>query len=471
MILVSGFQKNIYKWQLTIVFGILFCVMISFRAVAASDDLPPLPKGPLILTSITQEQLSPEYWVKHLPHADQILKTKKEIEAFNQEIRQMVPEQKDVFKIEAFMQGLDIQNAVRSAYETVMGRKLFDEKGKVISKNFFENEIKTLLELESIPTRVKVKWGAAIKATSIRALPTWVKMVEGIGDIEFDQLQFTLIKLWTPVAIYHETSDGQWYYIQAPYVRGWVMSKDIAIFSSKQALQKKVESESFLVVTGESALICSDELCASELQQASMGTMLPLIDQNSSAYTVSVPLRETDGNVNFGKGYIKATSDVTKDYPTFTQANIIRQAFKLLGARYGWGGMYNGRDCSGFTQDVFLSLGVDMPRDSKQQAMVGTPLGSFSPYKGAEQKISILDNMATPAITLLRMPHHLMLYIGEVDRKFYVIHSTWAERIGQDPVKDEKRRINQVVVSDLSSNGKSYLGDLFDRMVQINEVN
>ena len=35
---------------------------------------------------------------------------------------------------------------------------------------------------------------------------------------------------------------------------------------------------------------------------------------------------------------------------------------------------------------------------------------------------------------------------------------------------DEKKRINQVVVSDTSLNGNSYLGSLFDRTISINEL-
>ena len=72
-------------------------------------------------------------------------------------------------------------------------------------------------------------------------------------------------------------------------------------------------------------------------------------------------------------------------------------------------------------------------------------------------------------MTLIKMPSHMMLYLGEVNGQFYVIHSTWAERYSKD--SDAKNRINQVVVSDLTLNGKSYLGSLFDRITAINEVN
>ncbi len=67
------------------------------------------------------------------------------------------------------------------------------------------------------------------------------------------------------------------------------------------------------------------------------------------------------------------------------------------------------------------------------------------------------------------MPKHQMLYLGEENGQFYVIHCTWAERISM--TSDDKRRINQVVVSDLELNGKSYIGSLFERIISISEIN
>ena len=108
-----------------------------------------------------------------------------------------------------------------------------------------------------------------------------------------------------------------------------------------------------------------------------------------------------------------------------------------------------------------------MPRGSLDQAFVGTKLGFYHPFKDKEAKEDIL-HQARPGITIMAMHHHLMLYIGEVNEQFYAIHCTWAERISMS--SDEKNRINQVVVTDLTLNGQSYLGSLFDRIVSINEV-
>ena len=51
----------------------------------------------------------------------------------------------------------------------------------------------------------------------------------------------------------------------------------------------------------------------------------------------------------------------------FTTENLLRQVFKLLGHRYGWGGTQEGWDCSSICQDVFRTMGLDVPRNSGSQ--------------------------------------------------------------------------------------------------------
>lgn len=437
------------------------------EGLAPGESMPPLPQGPLLLTGTTPEQLSPDYWINRLPDPDRALKTPEQLKFFNKEIHMMIHEQVDIFQPGILPRGDQIRKQIELEYTTVSGRKLFDIQNAPVHKEFFETQVKPLVQWEQVPDKLIAKWGAATRATSVRALPTNTKMLEEVGDIEFDMLQYTLIKLWTPVAIMHTSKDGRWYYVQAPYVRGWVKSKDIAVFKSQKALKEKVKSENFLVVTGESIPICFDPECSQKYQRPSMGTILPIVQKNEKNYAVSIPLRSAGGNILLKNYYVGRHSDVHEGFPAFTQRNIIRQAFKLLSARYGWGGMYYGRDCSGFTHDVFLSMGVDMPRDSAQQALIGTQLGHFERYKNENEKIAAIRE-ATPGITLFKMPLHMMLYLGEIDGRFFIIHSTWAERVSM--TSDEKNRINQVVISDLSLNGRSYLGSLFDRIISINEL-
>lgn len=443
--------------------------MISAGPSVLSEELPPLPKGPLILTSVRPEQLKAEYWINRLPNPDQVILTPSQRAAFNEDIRHIIKERVDIFKLSARRAGKDIRDAVDLNYNTLRGRVLFGADNKRIPKSLFDQTIQPVIRSDKIPAQISVRWGAAVRATSVRALPTDVKMIEEVGDFEFDQLQFTQIKIWTPVAVYHESGNGQWYFIQAPYVRGWVKAKDIAIFSSRDSLKKYADPEKFLVVTGESAAVFTAADRQTVLRRASMGTVLPLASAPAAGapYEVSMPARKADGSVSVEKRFVSRKSDVSEGYLPYTRRNIIRQAFKLLGARYGWGGMYDGRDCSGFIQDVFLSLGIDMPRDSKHQGYIGTQISHFEPFEGEGEKKYFLSR-AEPAVTILRMPKHMMLYLGQENGQFYVIHSTWAERISM--TSDEKNRINQVVVSDLNLNGRSRIGSLFDRIISMNEA-
>lgn len=466
----------------TILFFLSFFLV--FSAGWADDDLPPLPKGPLRLTSATPAMQDADYWIRRIPNAEKAIKTPEQVKRFNDEIRGMIGEVVDVFKLDKTRDGKQISDVLSQDFNTIRNRKLFDVNDKYVLKKFFDEKIKPLIQADEVPSKVKMRWGVAVRAASIRAIPTDVKMLEEKDDVEFDQLQFTQIKLWTPVGIFHESSDGKWFYVQAPYVRGWVKSKDVAVFESRDDVQKYLRPGRFLVVTGESCRIFRDSDLKEMIYRASMGTILPVVrssektgksekdsagEQKSGPYTVWMPFQKDDGRAGLMKAYVSRKSDVMKTFPTYSQANILRQAFKLLGARYGWGGMYNGRDCSGFVHDVFLSLGVDFPRDSKQQAMVGTQLGFFTPFQDDANKTAALKS-ARPGLTLIKMPHHQMMYLGTVNAQYYVIHSTWAERTGDDPQVDAKNRINQVVVSDLNLNGRSYIGSLFDRIVSINEV-
>lgn len=425
-----------------------------------------MPPGPLLLTNVKPAQLNPNYWVDRLPEPDRVLITPEQLEILNEDTRAIVKDQVDVFKLSLTRQGAPIRELIEREYTMIKGRLLFGVDDQYLPKSLFETQIRPLVQWEKVPPQIKMRWGAAARSTSVRALPSEVKMLEEKGDIEFDQLQFTLIKLWTPVGIYHESSDGNWFYIQAPYTRGWVRSKDIAVFPTRGQLKKYSRQKQFLVVTGESAPLYADAAFQQRIQRPSMGTIVPLADKTADAYAVFLPAKNKTAPVT--TAYFNRSSDVTPGFLSFTQRNVIHQAFKLLGARYGWGGMYHGRDCSAFTQDVFLTVGIDMPRGSKEQSFVGTQLGIFN-YKGdTELKMAALGQVL-PGITIFRMPHHLMLYLGEENGQHYVIHCTWAERYSM--TSDAKNRINQVVISDLTLNGRSHLGSLFDRIISMNEIN
>jgi len=82
--------------------------------------------------------------------------------------------------------------------------------------------------------------------------------------------------------------------------------------------------------------------------------------------------------------------------PIFTAEEILTLMEPFTGTRYVWGGVtHNGIDCSGFTQYLWKTRGVYLPRDAEEQAVVG-------------QIVAWGDDIETAA-----QPGDLIFFVGE----------------------------------------------------------
>lgn len=91
-----------------------------------------------------------------------------------------------------------------------------------------------------------------------------------------------------------------------------------------------------------------------------------------------------------------ATSD--SDDSSSTRSKIIEEARKHIGVPYKWGGTTpSGFDCSGYTQYVYNSVGVGIPRTSSAQRNAGTEI--------SKDEAEIGD--------LIWMPGHIGIYAGD----------------------------------------------------------
>lgn len=82
---------------------------------------------------------------------------------------------------------------------------------------------------------------------------------------------------------------------------------------------------------------------------------------------------------------------------------VVAAAERYLGVPYVWGGTdpQKGLDCSGLVQRAYADLGVDLPRVSRDQAKVGTPVASL-----ADARPGDLLAFGSPV-------HHIGIYVGD----------------------------------------------------------
>ena len=95
----------------------------------------------------------------------------------------------------------------------------------------------------------------------------------------------------------------------------------------------------------------------------------------------------------------------------------------LLGERYGWGHDYDTRDCSGFVSEIYRSFGVLLPRNTSAQAV--SPALDRLPFTDKVGKAA-RDRAVTDLQVgdLVYIPGHVMMAIGHVDGRTWVIHDT-----------------------------------------------
>ncbi|MGN6383212.1 MAG: C40 family peptidase, partial [Dyella sp.] len=109
------------------------------------------------------------------------------------------------------------------------------------------------------------------------------------------------------------------------------------------------------------------------------------------------------------------------DYLPLTPRQLITQAFKFLGERYGWGHSYDGRDCSGFVSDVYRSMGVQMPRNTGDQAKSpALPHRLFTAAENHEARLKAALQLQRG--DLVYIPGHVMMVLGQWQGQPWVIH-------------------------------------------------
>ncbi len=440
---------------LNIILALILVVLAAGVCPAEPWETAPSP-----LPGVQPGQERADFWVARHPDPDRPILTPGAIEAMNRAaLGHAETELADVFATPDTLEGVAVRRAIVDVLAESRQSKGYDHTNRLIPPAFYDR-----IEgfIGAVPAVIRPAWGLVTARVSLRRLPTNEAFYDRPFGNEFDRFQYSALECGNPVAVLHRSTDGAWSFVQTAYTKGWVPSAAVAV-GDKPAIEAFARSRP-LVATGSMVAVYADRAFSVHAASIPMGTRLPHVETAARHYAVTLPWRAPDGAVRFVTGYIRPDADVSVGYLPYTARNLYRQLFKLEGHPYGWGDLFDGRDCSRLVMDVFSVFGFHMPRNSRRQAAFN-PAGRRDTGDLPEaDKLKILKELGhRPA--LLYLPGHIMIHLGIVDGKAYAIHSAWGLR--EAGVLGERTLMaGRVVVSDITRGGGAR-GSLLKRVTAI----
>nr|WP_317633111.1 C40 family peptidase [uncultured Flavobacterium sp.] len=157
-----------------------------------------------------------------------------------------------------------------------------------------------------------------------------------------------------------------------------------------------------------------------ELQQIPLRVSNDIIEYVTSSNDLLVPIHlgsdlrflELESANPFGFTY-----EGVYNKPYTDKNEILKTAFLYLNAPYMWGGKTPfGIDCSGFTQMVYKTAGVKIPRDAYQQANIGEHLSFIEEAEPGD--LAFFDN-----------EEGKIIHVGIIMPDNYIIHASGKVRV------------------------------------------
>lgn len=258
----------------------------------------------------------------------------------------------------------------------------------------------------------------------------------------FDNFQNSTAWAGTPLLVTHTSSDGAWLLVETPFAAGWVRPSQVAFVDD--AFVERFTKNAF-------AAVVRDELPLSDGDgrhrfQARIGMILPLVKADGFRLRLLVPFRDGDERARLAEAVLKR-SDALPFPVSLTPWKAATIAFRLAGKSYGWGGLYENRDCSALTRDFFAPFGLWLPRNSAGQRKEGEVID----LRGltSRQKEALILEKGVPFASLIGMTGHIMVYVGHREGKPLVFHSLWGLRTLDDGGKAGRHIIGRTVITTL----------------------
>ncbi len=206
-----------------------------------------------------------------------------------------------------------------------------------------------------------------------------------------------------------ENLGNGWYHIQSGDLDGYVSGEYIA--DGEEAAELAVEHcKQYVSVLADVLNVRTGPGLEYDIWlKITSGEKQPVSGKEGEWYCINI--NNTTGYVH--EDYVEecyylesgfAWSPITSASPT--RQELINYGMQFLGVPYVWGGnsLSEGVDCSGFTKGVMASVGVSLPRTSREQVNRGTEVASISEAKPGDLLFYADANGVI---------NHVAIYIGD----------------------------------------------------------
>ena len=412
-----------------------------------------------LIDGIKPEMMQPGYWIKE--DSSKVLMTPDEIAQFNRNNRGVITAgDKTKFpKLDEFEETLD--GKVLRSFLTDCAKAAPKDPSKLYlngkpTTDEYWKELIALSNIDGIPEKISVRFGFTTKRMTIRLFPTEDRVFEKTSDRYYDAMIFSECMPYMPVAVLHESTDVKYLYVVFDSYAAWVRKDAVALCKDISDWKARQNPGQWLVVTGREIRLGNDPYSSKTSNLVlPMGTKMELVPANKAPksthqrttygdYVVKVPTRDSEGNIKDEYVLIPVSDDVNVGYLPLTSENIVRQAFKRLGDRYGWAGDLQANDCTGITREIYRCFGILMPRVG-QSNVNGVYKVNMSKMN-SKQKLEVIEKLAPGS--LISMPGHMMIYLGTVDGKPYVI-SACGSFVAPAPGSTDVQHPNSVILNSL----------------------
>ena len=332
-------------------------------------------------------------------------------------------------------------------------------EGEEVGESYWDSLIDKE-NLDEIEDSNPVRYGFVTDRAPMKGFPTDDVIYTGDRFTFYDENQMSSILLGEPAIAAHTSSDGKWLFIITQACTGWVPADSVALAKDYKSWEQDYEPEHFLVVVEDEINLEYDpeDKDVSE-KQMTMGTRLPLVPiqehpvssegrQAFGNYLVKVPCADKKGNLKWKYAFVPVSRGVHEGYMELTGRNILTVAFDALGNRYGWGGMFEARDCSLYIMEIYRCFGIILPRNTTGLREMKSETIDMEEMPDSDKE-NALDRV--PAGSIICMQSHAALYLGKDQDEYYTISSAAA------PIPDgmeERVDVQSVVINDLNTKRK-----------------